>query len=321
MIELYQAEWCPDSRRVRQRLTELGLSFVSHPVPAERGERTEMKERTGFEGIPVLVLEDGTAVGGEVTDILAALDTGHDERPASGGRGRLTLDELEQQRRELVRALEHREVPARQLDRLDAEDVLGGPARVLGPQQLVVGGVDHRRGDVGRGLERVGPAERHRLGPQPQRQVARLVGIDVRVHEAHRLVRVPDRAARGVRLRGDALAGGRGLAGRAGQAHQARREVHEQPHGPPRGDDRDGLRAERVPDEHDVVARAGERLDDHVGVVPEAHGRVVARQDGRHGPVPARLEALAQGFPARVVMPCAVHQAEGGHARAPAVGD
>jgi glutathione S-transferase len=81
MIELYQAEWCPDSRRVRQRLTELGLSFVSHPVPAERGERTEMKERTGFEGIPVLVLEDGTAVGGEVTDILAALDTGHDERP------------------------------------------------------------------------------------------------------------------------------------------------------------------------------------------------------------------------------------------------
>jgi glutaredoxin len=29
MIELYQAEWCPHSHHVRQRLTEHGVDFVA----------------------------------------------------------------------------------------------------------------------------------------------------------------------------------------------------------------------------------------------------------------------------------------------------
>ncbi len=32
-LELWQTEWCPASRRVRQRLTELGLSYTIHQVP------------------------------------------------------------------------------------------------------------------------------------------------------------------------------------------------------------------------------------------------------------------------------------------------
>lgn len=28
MLELYQTEWCPASRRVRERLTELGLDYI-----------------------------------------------------------------------------------------------------------------------------------------------------------------------------------------------------------------------------------------------------------------------------------------------------
>ncbi|MGA2927756.1 MAG: hypothetical protein ABSG43_17520 [Solirubrobacteraceae bacterium] len=32
-IELWQTEWCPASHRVRQRLTELGLSLLARPVP------------------------------------------------------------------------------------------------------------------------------------------------------------------------------------------------------------------------------------------------------------------------------------------------
>jgi glutathione S-transferase len=80
MIELYQAEWCPVSRRVRQRLTELGLSYIAHPVPAARDERTELRERTGFEGIPVLILDDGRALGGEAEELIAALDADHAER-------------------------------------------------------------------------------------------------------------------------------------------------------------------------------------------------------------------------------------------------
>lgn len=81
MIELYQAEWCPDSRQVRQRLTELGVPFVARPVPAERSDRTELRERSGAEGIPALVLEDGSIVSGAVEDIIARLDSLYEEAP------------------------------------------------------------------------------------------------------------------------------------------------------------------------------------------------------------------------------------------------
>lgn len=73
MIELYQAEWCPHSHRVRQRLTELGLAFVARQVPVERAERTEMEQATGRRGIPTLVLDDGSILGGD-EEILAELD-------------------------------------------------------------------------------------------------------------------------------------------------------------------------------------------------------------------------------------------------------
>lgn len=42
-LELWQAEWCPSSRRVRQRLTELELPFRALQVPAERAERDELE--------------------------------------------------------------------------------------------------------------------------------------------------------------------------------------------------------------------------------------------------------------------------------------
>jgi len=41
-VELWQTEWCPASHRVRQRLTELGLTFTVHQVPAEPDERSEL---------------------------------------------------------------------------------------------------------------------------------------------------------------------------------------------------------------------------------------------------------------------------------------
>ena len=39
MLELFQAEWCPYSHRVRQRLTELGVDFVARQVEAEPDDR------------------------------------------------------------------------------------------------------------------------------------------------------------------------------------------------------------------------------------------------------------------------------------------
>jgi hypothetical protein len=47
MYELWQTEWCPASRRVRQRLTELGIDYLTRQVPVERDERTLLRVRTG----------------------------------------------------------------------------------------------------------------------------------------------------------------------------------------------------------------------------------------------------------------------------------
>lgn len=73
MIELWQTEWCPSSRRVRQRLTELDVTYVAHQVPVDKADRDALFGATGTDTIPALVLDDGTAVTGEEA-IVAWLD-------------------------------------------------------------------------------------------------------------------------------------------------------------------------------------------------------------------------------------------------------
>jgi glutathione S-transferase len=68
-VELYQAEWCPHSHKVRQRLTELGLDFTARQVPADPDDRDEMKRRVGTDEIPVLVPDGREPLCGE-DDIL-----------------------------------------------------------------------------------------------------------------------------------------------------------------------------------------------------------------------------------------------------------
>ena len=79
MLELYQAEWCPHSRRVRQRLTELGVSFIARQVPAEPVDREELRRKTGSEEIPTLLLEDGNTIS-DPDEIIEYLETSHRER-------------------------------------------------------------------------------------------------------------------------------------------------------------------------------------------------------------------------------------------------
>jgi glutathione S-transferase len=91
-VELYQAEWCPHSHKVRQRLTELGLDFHVRQVPAEPDERDELERRAGTNEIPVLVAESGEALRGE-DEILAYLADRYDERPdAEHHRAKATLE-------------------------------------------------------------------------------------------------------------------------------------------------------------------------------------------------------------------------------------
>ena len=65
MYELWQTEWCGASRRVRQRLTELGIDTITRQVPVDKSERALLQERTGVDSIPVLVAPAGAVVVGE----------------------------------------------------------------------------------------------------------------------------------------------------------------------------------------------------------------------------------------------------------------
>ena len=65
MLELWQTEWCPASRRVRERLTELGVDYLIHQVPVEKAERAALRRATGSDVIPALVWDDGSLAIGE----------------------------------------------------------------------------------------------------------------------------------------------------------------------------------------------------------------------------------------------------------------
>lgn len=79
MLELWQTEWCPASRRVRQRLTELGVDYVTRQVPVERESRDALRRATASSTIPALVFEDGSTIVGE--DAICAYLAGNVAEP------------------------------------------------------------------------------------------------------------------------------------------------------------------------------------------------------------------------------------------------
>jgi glutathione S-transferase len=91
MLTLYQAEWCPHSRKIRQRLTELGVEFLAKQVEAEQNDRKAMREAVGTDQIPVLVTGEGQTLEGE-DEILEWLDERYDERPDADAHRQQLLD-------------------------------------------------------------------------------------------------------------------------------------------------------------------------------------------------------------------------------------
>jgi glutathione S-transferase len=81
-MELYQAEWCPHSHKIRQRLTELGLDFTARQVAAEKDERDDMRAAVDTNEIPVLV-DGGRVLKGE-EEILPYLNERYEERADAG---------------------------------------------------------------------------------------------------------------------------------------------------------------------------------------------------------------------------------------------
>jgi glutathione S-transferase len=80
MLELWQTEWCTASRRIRQRLTELGVDYLTRQVPVEKAERHALIDATGTDTIPALRLENGRTIAGEGA-ILGFLDDHVPEPP------------------------------------------------------------------------------------------------------------------------------------------------------------------------------------------------------------------------------------------------
>jgi glutaredoxin len=94
VLTLYQAEWCPHSSRVRQRLTELGVDYHARQVPAEPDEREDMRRAIGTDEIPVLVTDEGDKRQGE-DDILAYLNENYEERTDAGRHREKSIEEAD----------------------------------------------------------------------------------------------------------------------------------------------------------------------------------------------------------------------------------
>lgn len=80
MLELYQSEDCPYSEKVRQRLTELGISYVVHNPRLHGGEvrneqtHDELLTLGGEDQIPFLVDHQRDVTMYESDDIVDYLD-------------------------------------------------------------------------------------------------------------------------------------------------------------------------------------------------------------------------------------------------------
>jgi glutathione S-transferase len=61
-LELYQKEGCPYCKKVRQKMSDLGLSFVAHNPRKNDEKMDEMLELGGQDQVPFLVVR---ADGGE----------------------------------------------------------------------------------------------------------------------------------------------------------------------------------------------------------------------------------------------------------------
>ena len=74
-LELYELTGCPYCAKVKTKLDELGLEYVSHEVPRSHSERTDVEKVSGQTGVPVLVDPDHDVEGmPESDDIVAYLE-------------------------------------------------------------------------------------------------------------------------------------------------------------------------------------------------------------------------------------------------------
>ena len=74
MLELYQKESCPHSRKVRTRLSELGLSWVAHSAENDTKSAEMLEKISGARQIPFLVDTEKGVMMPESDDIIEYLN-------------------------------------------------------------------------------------------------------------------------------------------------------------------------------------------------------------------------------------------------------
>ena len=74
MLELFQREGCAGCERVRRRLAELMLDFISRQVAADPARRARLVDATGQSGVPALVDPEHGMVVTEADDIIAYIE-------------------------------------------------------------------------------------------------------------------------------------------------------------------------------------------------------------------------------------------------------
>jgi glutaredoxin len=74
MLELYQFEECPYCSRVRKKLCDLEIDYISRVVPRDRSRRDRVEEVSGQRGVPVLVDGESGEVIFDSSRIIAWLD-------------------------------------------------------------------------------------------------------------------------------------------------------------------------------------------------------------------------------------------------------
>ncbi|MNK84808.1 glutaredoxin 3 [compost metagenome] len=72
MMKLYQFESCPYCKMVRERLSELQVTYININVPRDKMQRDEVERVSGQRTVPVLV--DGETVLDDEEKILPYLD-------------------------------------------------------------------------------------------------------------------------------------------------------------------------------------------------------------------------------------------------------
>lgn len=92
-LTLFHVDWCPDCHVVRQKLSDLRVSYQDVIVPDSRRMRTQVYDVSGQYYVPVL--KDGDLVLTETEDILGYLD----KRYGTDGVGGAATTQFESQTR------------------------------------------------------------------------------------------------------------------------------------------------------------------------------------------------------------------------------